>query len=84
VQMCSKVYQFVDTFSKCPSDLFHIGERDVFLRAFDHADICSVYLRKLSKTFLGVAFPFAFFTYLFAELDEDVFVHTYTKSVGSC
>ena len=79
-----KVYKIADLELKCSSDFLHIGESDVLFCSLNHPDIGAVYLGEFSKPLLRIAALYALFAYALAELGEDVAVHTYTGSVGSC
>ncbi len=70
--------------SESTGDLLHVGEGDILLCTLNHADIGSVYARKLSQTLLGVALLLAFLSNTFSEMDEYLLVNSHTESVASC
>ena len=80
----SEIYKVVDLQSKGTSDFLHVGESDVFLCSLDHANIGAMYLGEFAKSLLRIAALHAFLAHPFAELDQYLFIHTYTYSVGSC
>ena len=55
---------------QCLCKFFHVRKRNIFLGAFNHADVGSVHLGELSEALLGDAALEAFGAQFFAELYE--------------
>ena len=80
----SEIYKVSDLEFQCPSYFLHVGESDILFGSLYHTNIGAMHLSEFSKPFLRIATLYAFFAYAFTKLGEDVAVHTYSVSVGSC
>ncbi len=82
--MTSKINQITYTHIKRPGYFLNVPQCDVFLASLNHADVCSVEMGNLAKSFLRESALYSFAPYPSPKLDNSVCGHIDISTMAAC